>query len=567
MTAASGAITSRLAGISLVYSLLPLGVLTILHAGLLPAGLPTFFALHVWFAVYTLMVVGYALIRQKLAPEDLRLTTKGLLPSLGVGLALAILIVPLFEQLRAFTPGRPSFAEAAVNYAPSALLAALMETVVLYGWLDRRLSGVLGFWTSAATTAALYAAYHVGYYGTTDPAQLDLFTLSLPLYFTTGLLTVLLARAAGNLLVLWPAYVTAGSVYDLARQSLYVPASSAPVLAGLTLATLLGMFLLAAARRGSRTVTAEPDPGIRAVLTLSCSAVRSALTRLDRGQWRLITWLVVLASFGLLVRYTINDPVNRSLLPYLPTDVAQRFMTDIPLFNELVIRLAEGLFFLVPLAAIAIAPKMKLVADDTCSAGWRHAATVALAVSAARTTVIATAAVGLVVVLASAALDRLPDLDQLTRLAVVVPAAGVYALFNVALTSMTYWAFRGTRWYWFASLAAYQFVFFWYAVYPLFSQYAAVPISSSPTPAAFRDLFATVSQRSQVLYAAVPYYSYYFLPTVGYLEAPFDPVYFIPSMAAFLRATGVATLAAMLYSLRSPDPTPGIRRRAVTAAR
>ncbi len=542
-------VVRRNLGLAVGYLPLPLGTLFILHAGILPGGYPTFYTLYLALAAYT---VGLVFVHLRNGhPADLGIQRRRLPAALLVGAVLSVLTLALFPQLRAF---QPAGTHGVARYVAPALLAALAETVAIYGWLDRRLRQRLGFWSSASSTAALYAAYHIGFYGL-GAKGLTFFSLSLPLYFTTGLVSVLLVRAIGNLAVLWPFYVTAGSVYDLARQNLFVPSDTAPMLLGLLVVTVAA--LTAVLLRAGRKASSVP-PALTAEDSLAVpggSDVTAALAAFRLLSRRPAGVMFGLLAFGLLVRYSINDPVGVQLMQYLPNHLGARFFVERPYTNELIVRLAEGVFFVAPLTVLALARRLPQVSSGGLDAARRSSATAALLLTGGAVVAGSTAAASLVVLVAAASNGAEITGSHVGRLALVVAASAVYGVFNAALFSIFAWIARGTRWYWMLSLGFYQLIFFWYAIYPLFSQFAAVPHPTDLSGAAYGAFLSRVNERSQILYAAVTYYDFYFVPTVGYLRHALDSVYFLPGIARHLQIAVGVSLGALLFSQNAAPPT------------
>jgi len=543
-------VVRRNLGLAAGYLTLPLVTLVILHLGLLPGGYPTFYALYAALAVYTVVLVAIHVRRGQAA--ELGITRRRLPAALLLGLSLSVLTLTLFPQLRAF---QPAGTEGVGRYVAPALLAALAETVAIYGWLDRELRRRLSFWASATGTSALYALYHIGFYGFGE-RELTFFSLSLPLYFTSGLLSVLLVRAVGNLAVLWPFYVTVGSIYDLARQDLFVPGNTAPVLVGLlglTLAALSAVLLLARRRQSAAQPAVTPEDSVR-LPAWSDVAIATAAFRV-RSQRPAVVLLGLLA-FGLVIRYTINDPVGVQLMPYLPNDLGSRFLTERPFPNELIVRLAQGVFFIAPLTVLALARHLPEVSGGGRDSARRSSATAALMLTCGTVVATATAVAAVFVLLASLVEGSTVTASHVGRLALVVAAAAVYAVFNAAIFSVLAWVARGTRWYWMASLGFYQLIFFWYAVYPLFSQFAAVPHPNDLSGAEYGEFLKKVNDRSQILYAAVTYYDFYFVPAVGYLKQALDPVYFLPAIARHLQVAVAVSLGALLFAQNAKAAFP-----------
>jgi membrane protease YdiL (CAAX protease family) len=144
--------------------------------------------------VYTVWVRGRPLANLGLRLDDWRATV-----ALGLGLALVQFFLTLYGY------DLPSRAVDWVPLAVMSLMVGLFEAVFFRGFIQARLSAMLGHAIGVPVAAALYALYHVGY-GMGGHEMVFLFGL--------GVVYAVAYASAQNILVLWPLLIPMGTFFN-----------------------------------------------------------------------------------------------------------------------------------------------------------------------------------------------------------------------------------------------------------------------------------------------------------------------------------------------------------------
>jgi len=440
----------------------------------------------------------------------------------GVGVGLA------FAALSVIATGPATIASVGGLALPAAL-CALYEAVFFFHWLRLRLNNLLSPLGTVFTSAAAYALYHLGYYGF-GREGLDAFGLTVGSYFVAGVVMATLAVSFGALRASWP-FMTAGALADFSRLGLTRgnPGSAVGVVAAVALgAVAVALYYAAAVKRypcaktllsaGSPPSGAGRVPPSADEATHAASTTRGTRPVLDRRTALVLAvGLAGLLAFGLWRRLIVNDPVVVD--PYFAGVLdMSRFVVPRDLVQDLLLRTGFVVYLAVPVVAFVIAHSLDR--KDVVSAAPHRAVirTVGLTTSwGAALTSGGIAAAFVAGRLVGVALN----LGHLAAAVVLTVSSLMYAILNGALVALVHVAVPYRPWRWFILLLAYIFVFNWWMVYPLFSQYPAAgcPPTSPPELAAWLD---RVWSRATPLYAVVPHYHYYMSLTATYLRHALD---------------------------------------------
>ncbi len=131
-----------------------------------------------------------------------------------------------------------------IEYLPIitlALTVGLFEAIFFRGWLQLRFEAAFGLLPGLLLGAVCYSLYHVGY--GMDPGEMV--TL-----FILGVVFGAAFRLTRNILILWPFYVPAGSLYSNINEGLTMPMGAVAGFA-ITLA-LIAAVIVVASRIGYR---------------------------------------------------------------------------------------------------------------------------------------------------------------------------------------------------------------------------------------------------------------------------------------------------------------------------
>lgn len=111
--------------------------------------------------------------------------------------------------------------------------------------------------------------------------------------------------------------------------------------------------------------------------------------------------------------------------------------------------------------------------------------------------------------------------SHLAAAGVLLAASVLYGLLNGSLVGLIQVAVPSPATRWFILFVGYIFVYNWWMVYPLFSQYgAAGPLPTDPLE--FSGWLERVWARATPLYAMVPQYHYYMSLTTTYVHNALD---------------------------------------------
>jgi hypothetical protein len=531
-------VMTRFVPVGLSYLILVTVLLVGMHG--LPLGPETRLAVpYLVQVIFLVWTIAWTLVVEQRSPAMWGLTTRRL--------AVAVVLNTLFALIQwvnlGALPGTPPW-----TALMPALISAAFETVYFYGWMQCRLQEHIGFTRSLILGALLYALYHVSYLGFSREG-LDILALSLGLYAVVGMVNITLVRATGSLFVLWPFYLTAATLYDYHRLGLDLPWHAVPkavLLIPVLGALAVGLFW---PRRGR-----EGEPELFPTVRMTPSLVHETARWLSQQPWRQLTragvilWAVLVG--GLFIRYIINDPVTLETSQLMGPAMASRFLADRSAMAELSLRLGLAIYLAVPLFVLLTwLDRLGLSANQRTSQSRAYGAEVAG---------VAILNVGLVlglmllclpvIILLSHQAGQSPRGDDLLRFGLVAVVAVLYTLLNSALVAILAYAAATRRWRWFTAWQVYVFVYNWWMIYPLFSQFNAVGLPGSDEPAILGQWMASVWQRASMLYSFVPQYHYYLGLTVTYLRDLLDPRFFLPSLVMLAEYAMVALLLAFSYA-------------------
>ncbi len=551
----------QVAVVLISYTVLVLGILLSLHYSLLP--FPRFIVLYSFLAVFTLGTICWTAFVERKPLAYLGLTRQGLGKSLLLSIVLGLMAVGGMSFNRLVQEGP--------FYAYAVLISSLLEAVYIYSWLQTKLRELTGFTTSLILTAAFYALYHLGYFGLSS-SGLDSLTLSFGLYLLTGIAVAAVYRYTNNILSIWPFFLGAGTLYDYTRLNIgYLKAGihrqrDALPLIWFSLVLLAGVAILVAAlRRKSHRAMKAPlyQTETFSPVAMSFKSITEHIKldlKLNRrrliGTCGVIFPLLVL---GLVIRYIINDPVALNVIELMPTG-AYYFILDRSVMSELTIRLGLAAYLFIPVFTLAMWHDMATRHHRVVAVLGQHGVARELAagtgvISKAIITMCVTLGLMMAVLLFAVPLSlykgHVPTGSDLLRYGVLTLATIVYALLNFSVFSILSYITRNKRWMWFAALLLYMFVFYWWMVYPAYSQLAASDFPSTTNTRVVAAWFAEAFARAVPLYAAVPQYHYYMLLTVTYLKNVLDPTYFLPHMSLLASYAISLSILLLAYARRA----------------
>lgn len=551
----------QVAVVLISYTVLVLGILLSLHYSLLP--FPRFIVLYSFLAVFTLGIICWTAFIERKPLAYLGLTRQSLGTSLLLSVVLGLMAVGGMSFNRLMQEGP--------FYAYAVLISSLLEAVYIYSWLQTKLRELTGFTASLILTAVFYAVYHLGYFGLSSSA-LDSLTLSFGLYLLTGITVAAVYRYTNNILSIWPFFLGAGTLYDYTRLNIgYLKAGihqqrDALPLIWFSLVLLAGIAILVAALK-HKSQRAKKAPLYQ---TETFSPVAMSFKRITQqikldlklNRRRLIGTCGVifpLLVVGLVIRYIINDPVALNVIELIPTG-AYYFILDRSVMSELTIRLGLAAYLFIPVFTLAMWHDMATRHHRVVAVLGEHGVARELAagtgvISEAIITMCVTLGLMMAVLLFAVPLSlykgHVPTGSDLLRYGVLTIATIVYALLNFSVFSILSYITRNKRWMWFAALFLYMFVFYWWMVYPAYSQLAASDFPNTTNTRVVAAWFAEAFARAVPLYAAVPQYHYYMLLTVTYLKNVLDPTYFLPHMSLLASYAISLSILLLAYARRT----------------
>ena len=527
------------------YVVLVLGILLSLHYSPLP--FPRFIVLYSFLALFTLGIMYWTVFIEGKPLAYLGLSSQGVGISLLLNAVLGLMAVGGISLAR--------LAQEGPLYVYAVLISSLFEAIYIYSWLQTKLRELTGFTASLILTAGLYALYHLGYFGLSS-SGLDSLSLAFGLYLLTGIAVAAVYRYTNNILSIWPLFLGASTLYDYVRLNIgYLRAGiqrygGALSLIWFLLVLLAGaVILVGAQRRRTRRAIRAPlyQTETFAPLAIKFESIKEQIKLdLKLNRYRLIRACGVifpLLVLGLIIRYIINDPIALNVIELMPAAGAQRFIVDRSVMNELTVRLGLAAFLFIPLFTLAmwhdIATRHRRVLAVFSQHGVAREliagpGVVSKAVLTMCTVLGLMAATLLLAIPLSLYKGYVPTQGDLFKYCLVAFATVVYGLLNFSVFSLLSYATRNNRWMWFAALLVYMFVFYWWMVYPAYSQFSASEFPTTTDPAAIAAWFAKAFDRAVPLYAAVPQYHYYMLLAVTYLRNMLDEIYFVPHMSLLI---------------------------------
>lgn len=486
-----------------------IGGMLLIFQGLVSYGAYTagLLGLYAWLGLFTVAVCAWTARIERQSLAEIGFTPKGWVPALGTSVLLGgLAAVGVIGIARDVNPS---------GYILPALVSGLFETVYFYGWLPARLRKQLGFGMTVLVTSLLYATYHIGYFGL-SPQGIDSFWLSFGLYVLVGLITVAARQYFRSAWVLWPGFITINTIYDYARVGFPVAATVQAGTGAILVAVLVVLGVIAWRSSGREPVRGLPEPAAdwRPVARTMWSAERARLI------WTSVI-LLGLLWFGLNVRYIVNDPIDLDVTRLLgPAGPA--LMTRSPV-QENMLRFGLGAYLLLPLAALAWWPS---VGRKTGEPHGQTQVRVMVWVGWTVLAILVIAALCAPLVLAGPG----GDASALVRYLWIVLATVLYALLNGALALILSASMQDLHWLWFVAFLGYIFIFDWWMVYPLFSQYAHVGLPSTNDPQAVGVWMGEIWRRATNLYACIPHYQYYIALVITYTTSLFEQQIFLPAL-------------------------------------
>ena len=194
------------------------------------------------FAPITLGLIGvaaptlYTTLARRRPLEDLGITVRNLLPSLGLSLLLGWDTYRNTLATLEITSGR-----SLVPLIALALTVGLFEAIFFRGWLQLRFEDAFGVIPGLVLAALAYSLYHIGYGMEPD---------ELVFLFFLGITFGAMFRLTKSILVLWPLYTPVGGLFTNLRDGLSMPFEATYGFV-LTMALMVGALVLAS-RLGAR---------------------------------------------------------------------------------------------------------------------------------------------------------------------------------------------------------------------------------------------------------------------------------------------------------------------------
>jgi hypothetical protein len=501
------------------------------------------YALYVFLATFTVAVLAWE-SRNGIGLAATTLVARRHVPVLALNLALTLLVVVT-------TSGQTGM-EAWWQFLVPALISGLFETLYIYGWVQDRLRELLGYRSSLLGTALLYAVYHLGYLGV-DAQGMDTFGLSFGLYLLVGVSNAAIVRYTRSAWSLWPGFIALSTAFDYARLRLPLTgyqAGLAPVLVAMVV--LVGWL----AYRSSRSIQAIGQVAAASFLVQApgvpvWSEWRAAAQAVWQGRkqrLRVLWWVgLLLLGAGSLSRLIINDPLVLDSFRLTQPEVVARFIEPRSAFGQMILNLGFAGYLFIPLLTL-VAWRDARAADRALTRGGLTSNVGALA---GRLGLVAGGTLGWMAVLApylavvSVTRGWSPEPQDLLRFCGLAVLTVLYALFNLVVVSALASSLRTVRWVWFAGLIGYVFIFNWWMVYALFSQYVHVPLPTTNDPIEVGQWLGQIWGRVSAMYAFIPHYQYYLGLTTGYLKNAWDHQYFLGPLSVLATYTTSFTLLAM----------------------
>jgi membrane protease YdiL (CAAX protease family) len=203
------------------------------------------------FAPITLGLMGvaapalYTTLARRRPLEDLGITARSLLPSLGLSLLLGWDTYRHTLATLEITSGR--------NLVPLialALTVGLFEAIFFRGWLQLRLEDAFGAVPGLVLAALAYSLYHIGY---------GMEAGELVFLFFLGITFGAMFRLTKSVFVLWPLYTPVGGLFTNLNEGLSMPFEATYGFV-LTLALMLGVLVLASRLGARRSAMVRPTP-------------------------------------------------------------------------------------------------------------------------------------------------------------------------------------------------------------------------------------------------------------------------------------------------------------------
>lgn len=532
--------------VALFHTFLIGGMLVVLHY-LSLGGKEALTALYSFLAAFTVFIVCWTIFVEKKPVSYLGITGSNWGKSLLINIILAVTILGSFTS--------PNTLEQIAPYLVPALISALFEAIYIYGWIQKKMSENVGFTRSLIFTALLYTAYHVGYYGLSYKG-LDMFLLSFGLYMLVGFANAGIFRYTGNLLSLWPFSLTLATAYDYQRVGLPISDQTGLI----TAAAILMVVIIGAAagvnlwqQRQKRPK--HPDKTIIDGKLSLKDHLKSDIKQYKKRFIKISIFLLPLFILGLIIRFVVNDPVEG--IDLMPPGMALSFLQERSIMNEITLKFGFAFYLLIPVYCLLMwfdlgTRGLKVPGVVKGHGGELEQAAQRGIVSKALLTVFSTllfAAVLFPVILGlSLCQGHVPTGSELSRFVIVVFGIVLYSLLNFSIFGIISYAVRSQKWFWFASSILYIFIYNWWMIYPLFSQYQAVGLPASNDPYVISNWMTSLWQRVVPLYAFVPHYNYYISLVVTYLKNVLDQTWLIAPMSGLLGYTFSFFLIFLAYA-------------------
>jgi hypothetical protein len=501
--------------------------------------------LYSFLAVFTIFIVCWATFVEKQPLSYIGITGSNSGKSLLINILLAVTILGSFTS--------PNAPEQIVPYLVPALISALFEVVYIYGWIQKKMSENVGLTRSLIFTAFLYAIYHVGYYGLSNKG-LDMFLLSFGLYMLVGFANAGILRYTGNLLSLWPFSLTLATAYDYQRVGLPISDQTgflmvAAILMVVIIGAVAGVNLWQHKRPGS------PDkPIIERKLSLR-DHLKIDIKRYKKRFIKTFIFLLPLFILGLIIRFVVNDPVEG--IELLPPVMARSFLPERSVMNEITLKFGFAFYLLIPVYCLLMGfdlgtrnLKAPVVLKEHGAQLDRFGerGIVSKAILMVLSTLLFAAVLFPFILGLSLFQGHIPTGSEFLRFGIVVSGIVIYSLLNFSIFGIISYAARSQKWFWFASSILYIFIYNWWMIYPLFSQYQAVGLPASNDPYVISNWMTSLWQRVVPLYAFVPHYNYYISLVVTYLKDVLDRTWLIAPISSLLGYTFSFFLIFLAYA-------------------
>jgi membrane protease YdiL (CAAX protease family) len=171
------------------------------------------------YAVLTALVfgfcapVGWMLFLRKSSPASLGISTRNLVVSIAVQIAVAA--IQFFLIRNSFQ--LPDFATLLPLLA-LCLSIGLFEAVFWRGWVQLRIEGAFGVIPGVVLGSVLYALYHIGY---------GMPWSEIGFLFFIGLMFAVIFRITSSVFILWPVFQPMGQLMTLVKDKLQLPLAAA----------------------------------------------------------------------------------------------------------------------------------------------------------------------------------------------------------------------------------------------------------------------------------------------------------------------------------------------------